>query len=118
MCANPRALRRSERLKVALSARCRTRSGFVDQGRISNLSAEGCRFESLALTLNEGDLVVVRPEGLEGLCGRVRWVSRHTAGIEFERPLYGPVLEHLHRCHAHFLPQERAGMEGGYRIAA
>ena len=118
MSANPRALRRSERLKVLLSARCRTRSGFVDQGRISNLSAEGCRFESFALTLHEGDLVVVRPEGLEGLCGRVRWVSRHTAGIEFERPIYGPVLEHLHRRHGHFLPHERAGMEGGYRIAA
>ena len=95
--------RRSERLKVVLPTRCRSLSGFLDRGIIRDISSEGCRFESLAITLRAGDLVVVRPEGMEGLCGQVRWVERHTAGIEFERPLYRPVVEHLHRRHRHFL---------------
>jgi hypothetical protein len=118
MSANPRALRRSERLRMVLPARCRSRSGFVDRGTISNLSEGGCRFESFALTLHEGDLVVIRPEGLEGLCGRVRWTSHHSAGIEFAARLYVPVLDHLHRQHGHFLAHERAALDEGLRIAA
>ncbi len=118
MCANPRALRRSSRLNVLLPARVRSRSGFVDRGTISDLSAEGCRFESFALTLHAGDLIVVSPEGLEGLCARVRWVSGHSAGIEFDRPLYGPVRDHLAMHHGHFMPHECARPTGDYRLAA
>lgn len=117
MCANPRALRRSNRLKVVLPARCRSRSGFLDEGTISNLSAEGCRFESFALTLHEGDIVVIRPRGLEGLCGRVRWTARHSAGIEFDRPLYPAVFEHLHREHGCLAPVY-GGASEGLRLAA
>lgn len=118
MCANPRALRRSSRLKVVLPARVRSRSGFVDRGTISNLSAEGCRFESFALTLHAGDLIVVSPQGLEGLCARVCWVSGHSAGIEFDRPLYGPVLDHLAARHGEFLSHEFEQSGGDYRLAA
>lgn len=118
MCVNPHAFRRSERLDVILPARCRSRTGFLDRGTISNLSAEGCRFESFALTLHAGDLVVINPEGIEGLCGRVRWVKGHSAGIEFERPLYTPVFEHLHRRHGTFLAMPAARAEQDYRLAA
>jgi hypothetical protein len=44
---------------------------------------------------------------LEGLCGTVRWVVGNCAGIEFASPLYGPVVEHLHREFRTFLPEER-----------
>ncbi len=118
MCINPHAFRRSERLPVVLPARCRSRSGFLDRGTISDISAEGCRFESFALTLHAGDLVVINPEGIEGLCGKVRWVKGHSAGIEFERPLYAPVLGHLHRRHGIFLAALSQGHQQGYRLAA
>lgn len=103
MHEDQQAKRRSRRAAVIMPARCRSRSGFVDRGTISNISLEGCRFESHALTLHVGDLVVVTPDGLEGLCGQVRWVHGHSAGVEFQRPFYAPVFEHLCQRHAPFV---------------
>lgn len=95
--------RRAERLQLVLPARCRSRSGFLDRVVITDLSVHGCRIQSFALTMHRGDLIVLRPDGIEGLCGAIRWVRDHAAGIEFDRPLYQPVVEHLHRSHASFL---------------
>jgi hypothetical protein len=99
------AMRRAERFGVVLPAKVRSRSGFLDRVTITDLSEWGCRIESRALTLHKTDLVVVRPEGIEGICGRVCWIDGHTAGIEFDRPLYAPVVEHLVRSHWQFLAE-------------
>ena len=94
--------RQARRWPVVMPAKCRSRSGFVDHVIIADISEHGCRIESGALHFSAGQLVVIRPQGLEGLCGQIRWVAGHTAGIAFERPLYLPVVEHLRRCHAQF----------------
>ena len=113
-----RILRCSERLPLVMPARCRSRSGFLDRVVMANISPEGCRVESHALTLREGDLVALRPDALEMLCGEVRWVGGHAAGIRFERPLYAPVVEHLHRKYATFLSQVDVEPAAGWRTAA
>ncbi len=100
--------RRSQRLALVLPARCRTLNGFVDDVVIRDISPEGCRIMSFALSARLGAQVVLRPRGMESLCGTVRWVSGHDAGIAFDRPLYAPVVEHLHRSYAEFLPPERS----------
>lgn len=100
--------RRVERHGVVLPARVRTCTGFLDKVTIVDLSEWGCRVESRGLALRKGDLVVVRPEGIEGICARVCWVHGDEAGIEFDRPLYGPVVEHLVREHWHFLARSAA----------
>ena len=116
---NVRLLRRSNRLQLVLPARCRSRSGFVDQVVISDLSEHGCRIDSMGLIMRVGDMVVVRPEGIEGLTGVIRWIKGHSAGIEFDRPLYAPVVEHLHRTFERFLTPERlANLPGKFRLAA
>lgn len=106
--------RKSRRLEVILPARCRSRSGFVDHVIITDISTGGCRVESKALTMHAGDLVVVSPKVIEGLCGKVCWVKGHLAGIEFLQPLYGPVVDHLHQRHASFrgLPDRQQGRYG------
>ncbi|WP_298197147.1 PilZ domain-containing protein [Novosphingobium sp.] len=98
--------RRSRRLALAMPARCRMLSGFVEDVVIRDISPEGCRIMSFALNIRPGTRVVVRPTGMEGLCGTVRWSGRHECGIEFERPLHPAVAEHMHRCYATFLPPE------------
>ena len=115
---NSHAFRSSERLPVVILARCRTRSGFADQLVIRDISREGCRVESLAITVHAGDPVVVTPSMLEGLCGTVRWVEGNSAGIEFATPLYGPVVEHLYREFRTFLPEQPAEGSRALRIAA
>ncbi len=99
---NVRALRRANRRQLILPARCRSRSGFLDQVVISDLSEHGCRIDSLGLILRVGDMVVARP-----------------ARIAFDRPLYAPVAGHLHRSHERCLtPDYLANPPGKPRLAA
>ncbi|MBC2670672.1 PilZ domain-containing protein [Novosphingobium piscinae] len=101
-----------------MPARCRMVSGFVEDVVIRDISAEGCRIMSLALNLRPGTRVVVRPAGMEGLCGTVRWSGHNEAGIEFERPLHPAVAEHMHRSFATFLPPEVPYRPSGVRPLA
>lgn len=98
--------RRSRRLGLAMPARCRMLSGFTEDVVIRDVSEGGCRVASAVLRLRAGDRVLLRPPGMEGLAGIVRWFDHGEAGIEFERPLYVAVVEHLHRQYVTFLPTE------------
>lgn len=94
------APRRANRWPVMLAAICRTQNGLRDNARIFDISAQGCSLETRALALRTGMRVIIRPQGLEGLTGVVRWIEGHLAGIEFDSPLYEPVVDHLGRLHA------------------
>lgn len=87
------------RRSISLAAQCRTQSGLRDRGEISDISAQGCCLRVRGLLFRVGTRVVVRPEGLEGLTGVVRWVDGDFAGVEFDRPIYQPVVDHLIRLH-------------------
>ena len=52
------------------------------------------------LFLRVGARLIVRPNGLEPFSGVVRWISGDFAGIEFDRPMYGPVIDYLALQHA------------------
>ena len=109
--------RRSRRLGLAMPARCRMLSGFTEDVVMRDISEGGCRIASRVLNLREGERVLLRPPGLESLAGVVRWCNHHEAGIEFERPLYVAVAEHLHRQYLTFLPTE-IPYRTGPRLAA
>lgn len=94
----------ARRLALAMPARCRTLGGFIDDVVIRDVSSEGCRIVSRALTVRLAAKVIIRPVGMEGLCATVRWINGHEAGVEFDLPLYGPVAEHMHRTFATFPP--------------
>lgn len=115
---NIRALRRSHRLQLVLPAKCRSRSGYVDHVVISDLSEGGCRIDSRGLVHHVGDMVVIRPQCLEGLTGVIRWIKGHSAGIEFDRPLYRPVVDHLHRTYLRFFEPDRSGPHGHAMLRA
>jgi hypothetical protein len=92
--------RRGVRVGVTMAASCRTATGRQGDVVIVDLTADGCRIFTKALPLSEGLHLRIRPAQLESLPGIVRWVSRGYAGIEFDKPLYGPVAEHLQRMFA------------------
>lgn len=87
--------RRAERKHVVLTAQCRTQNGLRDDGAILDISPEGCCVSTNRLFFRVGTRVVIRPEGMEGLTGIVRWIDGDKSGVEFDSPLYGPVLDHL-----------------------
>jgi hypothetical protein len=88
------------RRPVALAVQCRTQSGLRDNGEISDISTEGCCLRMRGIYFRVGTRLMLRPQGLEALSGVVRWVSGDLAGVEFDRPMYGPVVDHLAAAHA------------------
>ena len=110
--------RRTRRLGLAMPARCRMLSGFTEDVVIRDISEGGCRVASAVLRLRAGDRVLLRPPGMEGLAGIVRWFDRGEAGIEFERPLHVAVVEHLHRHYVTFLPTDIPFRSDPRRLAA
>ena len=96
--------RRAERRPVTLAAACRTQSGMRDSAYISDISPHGCRLATSTLAVRVGLRIMIRPQGLEGVGGVVRWIDGQAAGIEFDAPLYEPVVDHLSRLHARGTP--------------
>lgn len=91
--------RRTQRQPVELAAQCRTQSGLRDRGQISDISSEGCCVTTNSLFVRVGARIVIRPDGMEGLTGIVRWIEGNKAGVEFDNPVYGPVVDHLAQVH-------------------
>ncbi|MCJ2183803.1 PilZ domain-containing protein [Novosphingobium sp. 1949] len=100
--------RRSVRKPVSMAVQCRTQSGLRDSGEIFDISAEGCCLQLAGLFLKVGARLILRPSGLEAFSGVVRWISGDFAGIEFDRPMYGPVVDHLALQHAARIEYRRA----------
>lgn len=98
--SKPRSPRRAPRNAVVMSATCRTQSGLRDKCDISDISAHGCRLTTSTLVVRIGGRVLIRPQGMESLSGVIRWIEGQVSGIEFDAPLYGPVVEHLSAIHA------------------
>lgn len=95
MSENPSRPRNADRTAVRMPASCRSSTGLRDEGWLEDLSAVGCCFVTRATCFKAGSHVVLRPGGLEGITGLVRWVRANRCGIEFSKPLYGAVLDHL-----------------------
>jgi len=92
-------IRGADRKPVVLKAQCRTLSGMRDSGQISDISTRGCCVATNSLFFRVGTRVSIRPEGIEGLTGVVRWIHGDRAGVEFDAPIYAPVLDHLAARH-------------------
>lgn len=59
-----------------------------------DLSPDGCRID-LPEVLTIGERVWIALPGLEPIQAEVRWVKEWTAGIQFLRPLYPAVFDHI-----------------------
>lgn len=109
--------RRAVRLALVLPGRCRIVGGAAENVVIHDISAFGCRIVAGCLRVQPGARVMVKPGSMDGLTGTVRWAGRRVAGIEFERPLYVPLVDHLHRTYRTFLKSSGAGpVAPGWRM--
>ncbi len=88
--------RRARRSSCDHAATVRNRGCFAVQGRLANLTADGCRIVGAGPFPIEGEMWV-RIDGLEGLPSRVVWSKQGLTGARFDRPLHPAVV-------AHYLP--------------
>lgn len=89
-----------------MSVQCRTQTGVRGAGEISDISREGCCVHMEHVYFHVGSRVLLRPQGMEIMRGVVRWICGSTAGVEFERPLYEPVVDHLATAHPGDAPMQ------------
>jgi hypothetical protein len=89
------ARRREERLEVDAKAKLSlsVRDGF--EGRLADLSANGCSFLDSSGAFKPGTEVWLKIGSLERWKGTVRWVNEDRVGVEFERPFHPAVFDHL-----------------------
>ncbi|MCT2398872.1 PilZ domain-containing protein [Novosphingobium mangrovi (ex Huang et al. 2023)] len=104
----PISRRRSVRRPISMAVQCRTQSGLRDTGEVSDISEGGCRVRMRGIFFRVGARVVLKADGMEGLSGVVRWIRGDLSGVEFDRPIYGPVVDHLASIHRAGLPRQRA----------
>lgn len=91
-----------------MPARCRLMSGMGEAALICDLSTHGCCVATHALFPVVGTRILVKVNGLDAITGIVRWAQNHRCGVEFDSPLYDPVVEHLCRLHIPALVERKA----------
>ena len=83
-----------------MPVRCRTKDGQTGRVILAEISCHGCRLYADDMTLLKGQWITIQPDKMEGMPAIVRWVDKKRAGVEFERPLYEAIAQHLQRLYA------------------
>ena len=87
--------REKERFDVNVMGTLRTGAGTPIQAEITDLSENGCACRVNSMWLKSSAHASLRIGDLGPIDATIRWVNDRQVGIEFHRPVYGPVFEHL-----------------------
>ena len=101
MGSDDHEIRREERHGVAVEGRYRTGSGVPKDVSVLDISEGGCRFFDKFGRLIPGARITVRIGAIGPIEATVRWCEDQIVGVEFDNPIYGPVLEHIRRQLGH-----------------
>lgn len=88
-------IRRDERHHIAVEGRYRTGSGVPKDVSVLDISERGCRFFDKFGSLVPGAPITIRIGPIGPIAATVKWAERQVVGVEFEDPIYGPVLDHI-----------------------
>jgi hypothetical protein len=86
--------RRVARTPISAEVQLRRSAEHSFRVNVHDLSPMGCRVEFIERPRLE-ESVWVKFEGIDALESTVRWTEGDFVGLEFLRPLYGPVFEAL-----------------------
>ena len=62
---------------------------------LQDLSETGCRFYDRHGSLQKDTQILLKIAGMGPFAATVRWNREQYVGVEFDQPIYGPVLEHI-----------------------
>ena len=91
--------RRDERAEIAIGAKCGTETGRKAFVAMIDLTVAGCCLFARDGSFVAGQKVVLYPECLAHLKGRIQWSRGPLTGVQFDNELYPAVFEHLARTH-------------------
>lgn len=95
MACSEELRRREPRGSIAMPGAIRHNVTCRTPVSISDLSARGCRVWTTDDSIGVGSCVFVRLNDLAPLRATARWRRGASVGLEFDQPLYIPVLDHL-----------------------
>ncbi|MBU1253747.1 MAG: PilZ domain-containing protein [Alphaproteobacteria bacterium] len=87
--------RKSPRKIISVPGRIRTGQCIAHNVAITDLSEGGCCAIDRGASLKEGATVTIRVGRLDPIEATVRWARAGEIGLEFQRPIYGPVFNHI-----------------------
>ncbi|MEE4200015.1 PilZ domain-containing protein [Erythrobacter sp.] len=93
--SNPFNRRREDRQQVTVYGRFRYMGRGYDIP-LRDLSEKGCRFYDRYGRLEPGVQLQIRIADIGPFASTVRWQADHVVGVEFDDPIYGPVLDHIY----------------------
>lgn len=91
---HPDERRRRPRFLLDMPSRLRTSGGRFSSSRLLDLSADGCRLQTIEV-VHAGDRVWVQLPDLQGIEACVVWAHDLFVGLAFAAPLHVGVLERL-----------------------
>jgi hypothetical protein len=92
--AKPQVKRKTERLELTAEVKLRRVGGAAYRVSVFDLSPLGCRAEVIEQP-RQGEIMLIKFDGLEGLEAEARWVEGHRAGLLFEKPIHPAVFDLL-----------------------
>lgn len=87
--------RKSPRKVISVPDKIRTGRCVAHNVAITDLSEGGCCAIDRGASLPEGTAVTIRVGRLDPIDATVRWARAGEIGLEFQRPIYGPVFDHI-----------------------
>lgn len=87
--------RSANRHDVTILGHYRAGTGLKREVTMLDLSESGCRFHDRRTVLRLDAALTIRIGALGPFDATVRWIERDTVGVQFARPIYGPVFEHI-----------------------
>lgn len=87
--------RGTPRFDISVQGRYRSGNGLARHVPIFEISETGCRFYDRFGRLTPGTEISIKIVTIGPIIATVRWCKDHIAGVEFERPIYGPVFEFI-----------------------
>ncbi len=93
--STPPNTRIADRNAVTIPATYRTGTGVRRDVTLTDISATGARFYEKIGYLPRGALINIRIDGMGPFDAAVVWQSSGDTGIQFAKPLYGPILDHI-----------------------
>lgn len=87
--------RKTPRKVISVPGKIRTGRCVAHNVAITDLSEGGCCAIEWGSALTVGSTVTIRVGRLDPIDATVRWAKAGEIGLEFQRPIYGPVFEHI-----------------------
>ncbi|MDA7787754.1 PilZ domain-containing protein [Sphingomonadaceae bacterium] len=87
--------RQTDRQRITVQGRYRSGYNQYKNVTILGLSEAGCSLFDTSAKIRQGETLTLRIDTLGPFEATVIWINAAQFGVQFAKPLYGPVFDHI-----------------------